>query len=408
MKPLSPFFAAAVAFTLAGCAGSPGTPPVSGDVFAAMPVHRAAGAGPSAAPLCARAPLGAFACFAWARTDRSAIGGLSPRDLRSAYKLPSRALGRGQTVAIVDAYDDPRAESDVNVYRNRFALGTCTTANGCFEKVNESGRRGGYPHVDAGWAGEISLDLDMVSAICPNCRLLLVEATSNSARDLGFAVRTAARLGATVISNSYGGFEYAPYDPNFDQRGKAIVVAGTGDSGYFPEQPASFATVVAVGGTTLERAANDRGWNERVWNDPDVGATGSGCSDFVAKPPWQVDEGCPTRAEADVAAVADPLTGVAVYDSLALANRPSGWLTMGGTSVATPIVAATFALAGNAVAISWTPARTIYLAGGSQALNHIDEGTNGRCPRVYLYICKAGKGYNGPTGWGTPNGIGAF
>jgi subtilase family serine protease len=297
----------------------------------------------------------------------------------------------------------------MRVYRSHFHLAVCTTINGCFRKVNERGEARNYPRPDRGWTGEISLDLDMISAVCPHCRLLLVEATSNTTRDLGFAVRTAARLGASAISNSYGGFEYAPYDPNFDQRGKAIVLAGTGDSGYFPQQPASFATVVAVGGTSLERASNARGWDERVWNDADIGATGSGCSDFVAKPAWQIDAGCPTRAEADVAAVADPLTGVAVYDSspVGLATT-GGWVTFGGTSVSTPIVAAAYGLAGNGRQLSSTFAKSIYDAAATPSLNHITEGSNGSCPTVYAYICNAGTGYNGPTGWGTPYGIAAF
>lgn len=409
MKPLSPIFAAIIVLTLAGCALSPAAAPVpsKGDVFALSRAGRAPSRG--SAPLCPPPAMGSFRCFAWARAARAGIEGLTPGDLQSAYRLPSATKGLGQVVAVVDAYDDPSAESDLNVYRAHFHLGSCTTANGCFEKLNEFGARRDYPQADPGWSGEISLDLDAVSAICPKCKIVLVEATTNAARDLGFAVNAAARARASVISNSYGGYEYAAYDPNFDQRGKAVVVAGSGDSGYFPEQPASFATVVAVGGTTLERANNKRGWSERVWNDPDIGATGSGCSDFVAKPAWQTDKGCPTRAAADVAAVGDPLTGLAVYDSVRLAkNRPGGWLVIGGTSAAAPIVAGIYGLAGNGKLLSATFARSIYMAAGSRSLHHIGKGNNGVCPHVYEYICQAGVGYNGPTGWGTPNGIGAF
>lgn len=409
MKPFSPFLAAVTIFALGGCALGPPTAvvPSSHDVYA-LAAAQSARPG-DLQPLCPSPPAGSFRCFAWAHAAHGAVAGLTPHDLQSAYRLPSATRGTGQIVAIVDAYDNPRAERDLNVYRAHFHLGSCTAKNGCFEKVNEYGVHGDFPPADRGWAGEISLDLDAVSAVCPKCKLLLVEGTTNGARDLGFAVNAAARLGASVISNSYGGYEYAPYDPNFDQRGKAIVVAGTGDSGYFPEQPASFATVVAVGGTTLEPAHNARGWSERVWNDPDIGATGSGCSDFVAKPSWQTDKGCPTRASADVAAVGDPLTGLAVYDSLPLGkNRPGGWLVIGGTSASTPIVAGIYGLAGNGKTLSSTFARSIYSAAGSRAFNHIVEGNNGSCPRVYEYICQAGKGYNGPTGWGTPNGTGAF
>jgi subtilase family serine protease len=407
MKPLSPLLICAAALTLTGCGVSPSAPPPAVGVFKSPAANRASSR--TVEPLCPTAVLGSFRCFAWAKAAHDRIEGLTPHDLQSAYHLPSARLGGGQLVAVVDAYDDPHAESDLNVYRKHFHLGSCTTASGCFEKINEYGVRGDYPKVDAGWAGEVSLDLDVVSAVCPKCKLVLVEAASNAARDLGFAVNAAARSGASVISNSYGGYEYASYDPNFDQRGKAIVLAGTGDSGYFPEQPASFATVVAVGGTTLERARNSRGWTERVWNDADIGATGSGCSDFVAKPFWQTDKGCPTRAAADVAAVGDPLTGLAVYDSMQLPNnRPGGWLVMGGTSASTPIVAGIYGLAGNGKILSPTFARSIYAYARSHALNHIDEGSNGSCPRVYEYICNAGKGYNGPTGWGTPNGVRAF
>lgn len=410
MKPLSPVLAAIIVLTLAGCGLSRSAAPIppQGDVFAST----AEGSAPSRdgnAPLCPSSAMGSFRCFAWARAARGGIEGLTPGDLQSAYRLPSTTKGAGQIIAVVDAYDDPRAENDLNVYRTHFHLGSCTTGNGCFKKVNEYGVRGHYPKIDRGWSGEMSLDLDAVSAVCPKCKILLVEAATNTARDLGFAVNAAASAGAGVISNSYGGYEYAPYDPNFDQRGRAIVVAGSGDSGYFPEQPASFATVVAVGGTTLERAHNPRGWTERVWNDPDIGATGSGCSDFVAKPEWQTDKGCPTRAAADVAAVGDPLTGLAVYDSMRLdKNRPGGWLVIGGTSAATPIVAGIYGLAGNAKLLSSTFARSIYIAGGSRSLNPITKGSNGTCPHVYEYICRAGVGYNGPAGWGTPNGVGAF
>ncbi|HKE38124.1 MAG TPA: S8 family serine peptidase [Candidatus Baltobacteraceae bacterium] len=406
MNRLSPLFAVGT-LALAACTTSPTPRLTSGDVFALVPAQRAASL--DLQPLCATPPLGSFRCFGWAYAAHAGIEGYTPRDLQSAYRLPSASRGTGQIVAVVAAYDDPHAESDLNVYRARFHLGSCTSANGCFQKTNEYGAHGHYPQADRGWAAEMSLDLDAVSAVCPKCKLLLVEATTNSGRDLGFAVKAAAHEGASVISNSYGGYEYAAYDPNFDQRGKAIVVAGTGDSGYFPEQPAAFATVVAVGGTTLERANNARGWTERVWNDADVGATGSGCSDFVAKPSWQTDKGCPTRAAADVAAVGDPLTGIAVYDSFPLGtNRPGGWLVIGGTSAATPVIAAIYGLAGNGKMLSSTFAKSIYDAAGSRTLHHINKGNNGSCPQVYEYICNAGKGYNGPTGWGTPNGIGAF
>jgi subtilase family serine protease len=134
--------------------------------------------------------------------------GYSPVDLRTAYSLPSSTAGSGQTVAIVDAFDDPNAESDLGVYRSQFGIAACTTANGCFRKVDQSGGSN-YPRGDRGWAEEISLDLDMVSAVCPNCHILLVEATTNSFANLSAAEDEAAKLGATEISNSWGGGEYS-------------------------------------------------------------------------------------------------------------------------------------------------------------------------------------------------------
>src|SRR3954453_10376117 len=153
-------------------------------------------------------------CLSVRRTDvRSALSvaphvnpsGLGPADIRSAYKLP--AGGTGATVAIVDAQDDPKAEADLAVYRKQFGLPACTTANGCFRKVNQNGQASPLPRPDAGWAGEIALDIDMVSAACPACKILLVEANSASDRDLYTAEDTAVKLGAKYVSNSWGGSE---------------------------------------------------------------------------------------------------------------------------------------------------------------------------------------------------------
>jgi subtilase family serine protease len=187
--------------------------------------------------------------------------GYAPTDLQNAYNLPSRIMGQGQTVAIVDAYDDPRAETDLATYRNQFGLPACTKANGCFRKVNQTGGTS-YPRPDSGWAEEISLDLDMVSAICPWCHILLVEAKNASFSNLGIAVNTAAKLGANVISNSYGGDEssdentYASY---YNHPG-VVITASAGDNGYGVEVPAAYNTVVAVGGTSLILSPNARGW----------------------------------------------------------------------------------------------------------------------------------------------------
>jgi len=302
-------------------------------------------------------------------------------------------------VAIVDANDAPTAESDLAVYRSAYGLSACTTANGCFKKVNQSGGAT-PPAADGSWAQEISLDVDMVSATCPNCRILLVEANSASLGDLGTAVRTAATLGANAISNSYGASEtqffFAPDDSAYNEPGHAVTVS-SGDSGYGVEFPASSSHVTAVGGTTLTKAANGRGWSETAWS-----GAGSGCSSFFSKPSWQKDSGCATRMVADVSAVANPSTGVAVYDSYAYQGQ-SGWLEFGGTSVASPIVASVYALAGNASTIDAS-----YPYSHTGSLFDVVSGSNGTCLLKPSYFCNATAGYDGPTGLGTPNSTGAF
>jgi subtilase family serine protease len=329
-----------------------------------------------------------------------APAGYSPADLQAAYVLPSLVAGAGQTVAVVAAYDGPTAEADLGVYRSYFGLPACTTANGCFRKVDQ---RGGtrYPVANAAWAQEISLDLDMVSAVCPNCRILLVEADSNSFANLGAAVSTAARLGATAISNSYGApealFSFPPDDSPYNQPGVAVT-ASSGDSGYGAEFPASSSHVTSVGGTSLfPDVSTTRRWSETAW----AGA-GSGCSTFFPKPAWQVDPGCARRTVADVAVVADPATGVAVYDSYPSQGR-SGWLVFGGTSVGAPVVAAAHALAGTNVA-----SRSSLPYDHPSAFFDVVSGGNGTCPPSSSYLCTAGPGYDGPTGLGAPTGTGGL
>jgi subtilase family serine protease len=320
-------------------------------------------------------------------------GGYGPCDLRSAYALPSASAGGGQTVAIVDAFNDPNAESDLAAYRSYYGLPACTTANGCFEKVNQSGVQGSYPGGNTGWAEEISLDLDMVSAVCQNCHILLVEATTNSFLNLATAENTAAALGATEISNSYGGGEFSGetgYDSYYNHPGIAITVS-SGDGGYGVEFPAASQYVTAVGGTSLTAAGNTRGWSETAWS-----GAGSGCSAYETKPSWQKD-GCGGRTVADVSAVADPATGVAVYDTY----NTSGWLVFGGTSVASPIIASVYALAGNASTVNYGS----YPYGHTSALNDVTSGSNGSCG---TYLCNAQTGYDGPTGLGTPSTAGGF
>ncbi len=348
-------------------------------------------------------------CFAMFRTDVAAhpLGvlhnatpsGYGPSDLQSAYALPSSTNGTGQTVAIVDAYDDPEAESDLGVYRAQYGLPACTTANGCFKKVSQTGSTTQLPPANGGWAQEESLDLDMVSAICPNCHIVLVEATSATNANLATAENQAITQGANVASNSYGGGESGASNSAYNHPGH-IITASAGDSGTGAQQPCSYSTVVCIGGTSLSRAGNSRGWSETAWS-----GTGSGCSRYVTKPSWQTDKGCTKRSESDVSADANPNTGVAVYDSFAYQGY-KGWLVFGGTSVSSPVIASVYALAGNAGSENY--AQSIWVAGGSSALNDVTSGSNGRCSKSYPYICKAGAGYDGPTGWGTPNGIGAF
>jgi hypothetical protein len=345
-----------------------------------------------------------MACFALRRTDVASpltIGpnatpsGLGPANLQSAYKL-STAGGAGATVAIVDAFNDPNAESDLATYRTQFGLPACTTANGCFRKVNQNGATSPLPTNDSGWAGEISLDVDMVSAVCPNCHILLVEANSASGSDLYAAVDRAVTMGARYVSNSWGGNEYSGQttdDTHFNHPGVAITVS-SGDNGNGSEYPATSRFVTAVGGTSLRTAANSRGWSETVWN-----GAGSGCSSFDAKPSWQnVTTNCSRRAEADVSAVADPATGVAVYQTFG----NSGWAVYGGTSASAPIIASVYALAGTPGASDY-PAAYPYAHPGN--LFDVTSGNNGTCGSPQ---CTAGTGWDGPTGLGTPNGTAAF
>jgi len=345
------------------------------------------------ARVCAAASAGTAACQALVRVNShgqpAASGtpsGLGPVDIQSAYGLAG-GNASGRVVAIVDAYDDPTAEADLGVYRSTFGLPACTTANGCFQKVSQTGTTR-YPKRNGGWAQEISLDLDMVSAACPSCHILLVEASSASFANLGTAVNYAAAHGASAISNSYSGSDTAQ-NSAYNHPGVAIT-ASTGDSGYGVGSPASFDTVVAVGGTSLSKATGTtRGWTESAWS-----GAGSGCSTQNAKPSWQTTATqCSGKALADVSAVADPNTGVAVYDA--------GWLVFGGTSASSPIIGAVYALSGNTAGYpaSYTWAHT-------SGLNDVTTGSNGTCPTTVW--CHAGSGWDGPTGLGTPAGTSAF
>ncbi|MCH5674816.1 S53 family peptidase [Streptomyces gilvus] len=334
--------------------------------------------------------------------------GYGPSDLQSAYGLTDAASsnGSGETVAIVDAYDDPNAEADLATYRSYYGLPDCTTDNGCFSKVSQTGSTTSLPSADSGWAGEESLDLDMVSAVCPNCNILLVEAKSASDANLGTAVNEAVKLGAKFVSNSYGGSESSSdttYDSSYYKHPGVAITASAGDEGYGAEYPAASRYVTAVGGTALNTASNSRGWTESVWETSSTEGTGSGCSSYDAKPSWQTDTGCTKRMIADVSAVADPATGVSVYDSYG--SDGTGWNTYGGTSASSPIIASVYALAGTPGSSDY-PAQYPYNAAGTSALNDVTSGSNGTCSTSYF--CTAQSGYDGPTGWGTPEGLDAF
>ncbi len=376
----------------------------------AIPLTAQAATVPQAAPgshvttkaACA-APLhhGGPVCYAEVRTDVTPVradvlsphatpSGYGPSDLLAAYNLASAAAsdGGGATVAVVENADDPNLETDLGTYRAQYGLPACTTANGCFRKVNQSGEQGDYPPGDTGWGTEASLDVDMVSAICPNCHILAVEAG-----DLAAAQNTAVSLGADYISNSWGtgdGSGDAGMDADFDHAG-VVDVASSGDSGYGVSYPASSRYVVAAGGTSLVRDSSARGWSETAWS-----GAGAGCSSWESKPSWQNDSGCGNRTVADVSAVADPGTGVAVYDTYG----QGGWFVVGGTSVSSPIIASVYALAG---APSSSAASSLYAHQSS--LYDITSGSDGSCGS---YLCDAGSGYDGPTGLGTPDGLGAF
>lgn len=330
--------------------------------------------------------------------------GLSPADIQAAYNLPATA-GHGHTVAIVDAYDDPNAEADLAAYRQYYGLPACASASGCFTKVNQNGQTTSLPAPDPGWSLEISLDLDAVSSACPSCNILLVEANSASLVDLLPSAITAQRLGADAISNSYGSrgeFSGEQYLERYYRDMRVPFVVSTGDYGYGNgailiggiAYPAASQFAIAVGGTSLTRSDTPRGWSESAWS----GAT-SGCSAYIHKPGWQKDTLCSMRTVADVSAVADPKTGLAVYDTFGY----NGWLQVGGTSLSAPIIASIYAMAGNGSTLHYVS--NLYTQ--TSGLYDVTSGANGtNCSGTYL--CTAVPGYDGPTGLGTPAGPGAF
>ena len=401
--------------------------------------------------------------------------GLRPQDLHSAYSLPANAPAT-QTIAIVDASNDPAAEADLRTYDEEFGLPECTTANGCFKQVNEKGETSNLPFPKTaaelktarttkpalaeeatGWGLEISLDIETAHAVCQSCNILLVEASSPLNSHLEAAEHAAETLGADEISNSWGGPEEGATEAEeqtgpFDHPG-TVITASAGDNGYLDwdsaspgsvEFPAASPHVVAVGGTRLNLGAKGAWAGESVWNG--LGAGGGGCSTVFLAPAWQSalagwsGVGCAgDRAVADISADADPYTGVAVADSLSpeceytytegATKHTQHWCTLGGTSLASPLIAAVFALAGGSHGVDY-PAETLYAnaGGAAAALHDVIAGSNGECSQPYNQstglsgcttqqeaeacggggICLAGAGYDGPTGLGTPAGIGAF
>ncbi|HSX48740.1 MAG TPA: S53 family peptidase [Candidatus Saccharimonadales bacterium] len=332
--------------------------------------------------------------------------GYGPFQFRGAYNL-SGLTSATRTVAVVDAYGDPNIFSDLNTYSTQFGIpkmnscpvSTGTSTSPCFQKVDQNGGTN-YPNVNAGWALETSLDVEVAHAICQNCNILLVQANSSSYSDLMTAVDTARLMGATVISNSYGSSEFSnetSYDSHFNFPG-VVFTFSSGDSGYGSSYPAASQYVTAVGGTTLNIDSSNNYLSESAWN-----GAGSGCSTYESKPIWQTDSLCLNRTIADVSADADPNTGAAVYDSVRYQGK-KGWFKVGGTSLSAPLIAGVYALSGNTGNPSTYGSSIPY--SNTSFLHDVTGGSNGSCGGSYL--CTSISGYDGPTGLGSPNGNGGF
>ncbi len=395
-------------------------------------------------------------------SSKGLAGGLTPADLASAYGYSPSIGGSGQTVAIVDAYDDPSIEKDLGVFDAQYGLTACTAANGCFEKVNQSGSSTSLPATDTvGWSVEMSLDVETVHSVCERCRIMVVEADSASLADLAAAANEAVALGATEVSNSYGALETemgAPEQVAYNHPG-VVIAASAGDSGYLdwdevaaflpapgmPNAPASLPAVVAVGGTSLALKANGTRKSESVWNSSGrpsrnefkrFSATGGGCSTLFAAPSWQLgapgwaSAACGTkRLDNDISAVADPYTGFDVYDSYVYEpGFTPGWLTLGGTSLSAPLISALYGLAGGSHGVDYPAATPYKHLGDTSDLFDIAVGGSGYCdgeaagpcgePAINEEIgdidcegttaCDAAVDFDGPSGVGTPVGLGAF
>ncbi|HEX9599816.1 MAG TPA: S53 family peptidase [Gaiellaceae bacterium] len=332
----------------------------------------------SAARVCPGSPIGTASCHALVVTDgvgnpnaTTSPTGLSPVTIKLAYNFPTSSTGAGQTIAIVDAYDDPTAESDLNVFNSTYGLPACTTANGCFTKVNQTGGTN-YPRKDAGWALEISLDIQWAHAIAPGARILLVEASSNSFANL-LAAEDYAKAHAQYVSNSWGGSEFSgesSYDSHFAQSGVSFFVS-SGDSGLPAQYPSASPNVISVGGTTLNFDSSGTFTTETGWS-----GSGGGCSLYETATSAQSSfseygqVNCAgKRATPDVSLDADPASGVSVYDTTRYQGQ-EGWFRVGGTSASSPMWAGRSAVAGTVVG-------STYVYGTGIPFRDITSGNNG-------------------------------
>jgi subtilase family serine protease len=349
-----------------------------------------------------RGPAGGIKPADASASPATAPAAFTPAFLQQAYDLTylSQTAGTGDIVGIVDAYDDPTAESDLATFRSTYGLPACTTANGCFQKVNQNGQSSPLPSGNSSWESEISLDVDAVSALCPNCHILLVEANSNLTSDLDAGIMEAQALGANQISNSWTATSSTPFGMGLSSLSGVTLIAATGDHGYAgagnDNYPAAFPGFTAAGGSTLTASTSAkqsiRGYGESAWTLNGSGwGGGSGCDLYEPKPSWQADTGCTGRSYADVSADADPNTGLKIYDA-------GNWLLYGGTSLATPLIAAYEAVTGiNGATPQWAYTSSVLL-------NDITTGSVGTCAANVAYICNSGAGYDGPTGTGTISG----
>jgi subtilase family serine protease len=383
-------------------------------------------------------------CFAMVRTDVVATPqnepqvqdgaescrfaeGYCPNDLQDAYKLPWSTGGKDKTVAIVDAYGYKHAASDLTYFRKTMGLKACSTATKCLRIVNQEGHTSPLPPEPPpsdDWKGEESLDLDMVSGICPNCKIILVQTNNNQTSNLYTGVKVAGSLGAKYIGASWGSGPEGSDNSIFHQPGIVISAAagdngGGGRYGGGPIQPCTYTYVVCVGGTHLvPDVQSKRGWSETVWNDwtftqcgGPCGATGSACSKKIAKPAWQTDTGCKMRSAADTSATASLRSPVIVYNSEEGCSPPNCFWLYGGTSASAQIISAVYALAGNAASQMGGTYFWKHHSGHVNDVihgNNLDAGLGVTCASSVTYICTARAGFDGPTGWGTPNGVGAF